>query len=168
MRAARQRLARARQRLRRLSWLAREPESLDSDLPLLSRAAFVRALARFQVIRLHAEKACLLALRLDRADLPLRRAVAMHLLENTRNCDIVACADARTFLLLLKGADDEGGWAAARRLRDGIRRLAAHRGRLLRVRIACQPLSATEGAAGIVHRLLGQLPEWKEAPPVAG
>ena len=151
MRAARQRLAHVRQRIRRLSWLARQPQDLDADVPLLSRSAFVRALARFQAIRLREEKASLLVLRLGSDDLALRRAVAMHLLENTRNCDTLGCADARTFLVLLKGADEKGGRVAAMRLHDEIRRLAARLGHLLPVRVHCLPMANAPGAAEVMR-----------------
>ncbi len=151
MRAARQRLARVRQRIRRLSWMARTPESLDRDVPVLSRSAFVRALARFQAIRLREEKASLLVLCIDRDNVALRRAVAMHLLENTRNCDTVGCADARTFLVLLKGADEDGAATAAARLYNEIRRLAVRMGYLLRIGAFCMPVADSPGAADIMR-----------------
>ncbi len=140
MRAARRRLAQARQRIRRLSWMARDPESLHPDVPLLSLPAFLRALARFQTIRTAHERACLLVMRTKPCDLPLRRAVAMHLIENTRNCDTLGCAGSDTFLLLLKGADEAGGEAAARRLQVELRQLAARHGRLLRLHVSMQSL----------------------------
>ncbi|GEM_PF-7000404 len=131
MRAARQRLAQARQRVRRLSWMARSPEDLDAEVPLLTKQAFARALARFQAIRLQRETAMLLMLRVAPCDSRLRQAVAMHLIENTRNCDTLGCAGPDTFLVLLKDADEEGAQAAATRLHDDLRQLAAQRGLLV-------------------------------------
>ena len=155
MREARRRLARARQRVRRLSWLAREPESLDTEVPLLNRTAFLRALARFQAIRLRREQAALLILRLDPMPASLRRAVAMHLLERTRNCDTLGCADSQTFLLLLKGADDAGAQAAAQRLHVELRTLAADMGVLTRARTQALDLSPRMNATQVME-LLGQ------------
>ena len=158
MRAARRRLARARQRVRRLSWMARDPDSLDPQLPLLSRAAFVRALARFQTIRLHRDEAALLAFRLPCEDMQLRRAAAMHLLENTRNCDTPGCADPRTFLVLLKGSEEAGALAAMHRLQADLRQLAVHTlHRLAPVSAACLPLAPEMEAARALQSVLGRL-----------
>lgn len=159
MRAARQKLAQTRMRIRRLSWMAREPANLDRDLPVLSRTAFVRAMARFQAIRLREEKAALLVLRLDRENLALRRAVAMHLLENTRNCDAVGCADTRTFLVLLKGADEKGAQTAQERLYADIRRLAVRMGYLLRILTFSLPVADAPAAADIMHAVDARIRE---------
>ena len=165
MRAARRRLAQVRQRVRRLSWMARTPENLDAEVPLLTRTAWLQALARFQTIRLRRERAALLALRLDADHIRLRRAVAMHLIEHTRNCDTLGCADARTFLVLLKGADEAGAQAALERLRSEVRRLAAaSEGRLVRLRAVCMPVPMAEDAAAMLHALLARL---EEAPAMA-
>ena len=158
MRAARRRLAQVRQRVRRLSWMARDPESLDPEVPLLSRAAFVRALARFQTIRLRRERAALLAFHLPRGDADLRRAVAMHLIENTRNCDTLGCADERTFLVLLKSADATGANAAMRRLQAELRQIAARNQRcLMPVGAACLPLPPKADAANALQGVLARL-----------
>ena len=172
MRAARRRLAQVRQRVRRLSWMARDPDNLDPEVPLLSRTAFVRALARFQTIRLHRERAALLAFRLPEHDAALRRAAAMLLIENTRNCDTLGCADEHTFLVLLKGANEGGAHAATRRLQTGLRQLCTRElRRLVTVGSACLPLAPEAEAAlalqGVLARLepaLSALPE----RPVAG
>ena len=167
MRAARRRLAQVRQRVRRLSWMARDPEVLDTEVPLLSRNAFVRALARFQTIRLRREKAALLAFRLPADDTDLRRAVAMHLIENTRNCDSLGCADEQTFLVLLKGADDTGAHTACRRLQADLRQLAArHLHMLPVVEGACLPLPPEVDAAAALQGVLVRLPgEAVSRPP---
>ncbi len=141
MRQARHKLAQARQRVRRLSWLARDPDSLDAEVPLLSRAAFLRALARFQAIRLRQEQAALLVLRLSPMPSELRRAAAMLLLEQTRNCDTLGCADDYTFMVLLKGADDAGAQAVARRLHVELRTLTASMGMLAQVHTQAFPLA---------------------------
>ena len=140
MRAARRRLAQVRQRIRRLSWMARDPDNLHPDVPLLSLPAFLRALARFQTIRMEREQACVIVLRLQPCDLALRRAAAMYLLENTRNCDTLGCTGSDTFLLLLKGADKNGARAATQRLHAGLRQLAALQGQLLHVHITVLPV----------------------------
>ena len=140
MRAARRKLAQARQRVRRLSWMARDPDSLDAEVPLLSFAAFLRALSRFQTIRLRQEDATLLLLRLDPCPPSLRRAAAMHLIENTRNCDTLGCAGHDTFLILLKGADEAGARAAAERLHVELRHLAAGQGLLVKLRTRMLPV----------------------------
>ena len=160
MRAARRRLAQARQRVRRLSWMARDPESLDAEVPLLSRTAFVRALARFQTIRLRRERAALLAFRVADGSSGLRRAVAMHLIENTRNCDTLGCADAHTFLVLLKGAGEDGARTALHRLRAELRELTAKRLRWLApVHAVCMPLTPQADAATALDDILRRLRE---------
>ena len=153
MRRARQKLARARQRVRRLSWMAREPESLDAQVPLLKLQAFLRALARFQAIRLPDEDAALLALRVEPCPPPLRRAIAMHLIEGTRNCDTLGCAGEDAFLVLLKGADDAGAQAAARRLHAELRQLAAQHGHMVRVHTRALSISQRFEACDVLHLL---------------